>query len=405
MDPDGNFVVVWQSQESAGTDTSYASIQGRQYAADGQPVGDQFQVNTYTTSGQGSPAVAMDPDGDFVVVWQSDGSAGDDSSEQSIQGQRFAANGAPVDGEFQVNTYTTNRQNLASVAMDPDGGFVVVWSSAGSGGTDSSETSVQGQLYAANGAPVGGEFQVNSYTTSYQFDPAVATDADGNFVVIWQSYESETDPGSWSVQGQVFAANAMPVGEEFQVNTYTTSSQLSPSVAVDADGAFVVAWYSQGSAGTDTSAASVQARRYASNGMPVGAEFQVNTYTTSTQVAPSVASDADGDFVVVWQSFGSGTDASSWSVQGQAFAADTTPVGGEFQVNTYTSSGQQNPAVAMDPHGNFVVTWQSYGSAGTDTSYYSIQGQRYAPEPDAPLLALAALVTVALAARGRGGPT
>jgi hypothetical protein len=30
---------------------------------------------------------------------------------------------------------------------------------------------------------------------------------------------------------------------------------------------------------------------------------------------------------------------------------------------------------------NFVVVWESYGSPGTDTSGYSIQGQRYLPEP------------------------
>ena len=36
--------------------------------------------------------------------------------------------------------------------------------------------------------------------------------------------------------------------------------------------------------------------------VPVGAEFHVNTYTTSHQKGASVAMDACGDFVVVWDS-------------------------------------------------------------------------------------------------------
>ena len=38
----------------------------------------------------------------------------------------------------------------------------------------------------------------------------------------------------------------------------------------------------------------------ASAASPNGVEFQVNTYTTDYQIAPSVASDAAGNFVVVW---------------------------------------------------------------------------------------------------------
>ena len=43
---------------------------------------------------------------------------------------------------------------------------------------------------------------------------------------------------------------------------------------------------------------------YAHGPTPVGPEFRVNTYTTGGQVVPSVAMDADGDFVVTWDSLG-----------------------------------------------------------------------------------------------------
>src|SRR6185436_20129943 len=42
-------------------------------------------------------------------------------------------------------------------------------------------------------------------------------------------------------------------------------------------------------------------RAAAAQGEPVGPEFRVNTYTTYYQSAPSIAADASGNFVVVWQ--------------------------------------------------------------------------------------------------------
>jgi hypothetical protein len=72
--------------------------------------------------------------------------------------------------------------------VDADGDFVVVWMSDGSSDTDSSNSSIQGQRYASDGAPLGSEFQVNTYTYDNQYRPAVASGAPGNFVVVWDSF-------------------------------------------------------------------------------------------------------------------------------------------------------------------------------------------------------------------------
>ncbi len=65
---------------------------------------DDVQVNTYTAQDQTSPSVALDDDGNLVVVWASEGSGGSDTSGSSIQGQRFAAGGSTFDGESQANS-------------------------------------------------------------------------------------------------------------------------------------------------------------------------------------------------------------------------------------------------------------------------------------------------------------
>ncbi|MEO1365813.1 MAG: hypothetical protein AAFX50_01465, partial [Acidobacteriota bacterium] len=165
-----------------------------------------------------------------------------------------------------------------------------------------------------------------------------------------------------------------PVAAQFEVNAFTTGVQTSPAVAVDADGDFVVAWMSAGSGGTDSDAYSVQGQRYASSGAATGAQFQANTFTTSLQFDPSVDMDDGGGFVITWNSFGSaGTDSSASSIQLQRFAADGAAVATEFQVNDYTTGFQDGPKIAVDADGDFVVVWTSSGSDGSDTSGYSVQ--------------------------------
>jgi hypothetical protein len=146
--------------------------------AQGNPLGPEFRVNTYTTNMQGEPvfpsSVAADPSGNFVVVWSS---ASQDGGSFGLFGQRYASSGTPLGPEFRVNTYTTSSQALPSVASDASGNFVVVWSST----QDGSSLGVFGQRYASSGAPLGPEFRVNSYTTGDQRYLSVDADSAGNF--------------------------------------------------------------------------------------------------------------------------------------------------------------------------------------------------------------------------------
>ncbi len=378
--PDGTdgFVVVWESDGSSGSDDSNYSIQGQRYASDGSTVNVQFQVNTYTTSYQRYSAVGANGAGGFTVVWNSIGSSSSDSF-YSIQGQRYTSDGSAADGQFQVNTYTTSSQFSPAVASVGAGGLAVVWNSDGSNGSDDSSYSIQGQRYSSDGSKAGIEFQVNTYTTSLQIQPAVGRDGTGGFVVVWNSNGSNgSDDSNYSIQGQRYTSDGSKAGIEFQINTYTTSSQWYPAVGPDGTGGFVAVWNSNGSSGSDDSSQSIQGQRYASDGSTVNVQFQVNTYTTSIQFLPAVGPDGAGGFIVVWTSTGSsGGDSDDRSIQSQRYASDGSTLGGEFQVNTYTTSSQEDPAVGSDGIGNFVVVWESDGSSDSDDSNYSIQGQRY----------------------------
>jgi hypothetical protein len=167
------------------------------------------------------------------------------------------------------------------------------------------------------------------------------------------------------------------MGAGFQVNSVTTGAQDRPRVAAAAGGDFVVVWESATSEEGDTSAESIQAQRFDAGGTPLGAQFQVNSYTTGAQSRPAVAGHAHG-FVVTWLSMGSDdSDTDLGSVHARLYAWDGTPASDEWQVNSYTTSMQNEIAVGADPHGDFVVAWQSTGSWGNDASSTSVQARRY----------------------------
>ena len=120
-------------------------------------VGEQFQVNTYTTDNQVGPSVSVDANGSFVVVWRGNGSAGTDTSAESIHGQRYSTSGAALGAEFQINTYTTRpRSNLRCDGLRRR--LRRRGKKYGSFGTDTSLSSIQGQRYASSGASLGAQF-------------------------------------------------------------------------------------------------------------------------------------------------------------------------------------------------------------------------------------------------------
>ncbi len=379
-DAAGNFVVVWTGNETTGPDVSGSSIWARRFDADGKALGDQFLVNTTTAGDQVSPAVAMNSTGAFIVVWCSLQSAGD--AFYGILAQRFGADGAAVGTEFLVNTLTADVQESPSVALSSTGEFIVVWQSAGSPGDDDDVRSIQARLYEADGTPSAGQFQVNTFTTGDQADPNVTALSDGGYLVSWfnVSGSSGTDDDGRSVQAQEIGPTGSLVGAEFQVNSYTASHQYEPSVTALANGAFVIVWTSDGSDGTDTDYA-VLGQRFDRDALPDGPEFQVNTTTLSIQCLPSVAATADGSFLVVWRSgdySGGSPDGDDYAIAGRVFAADGTPAGDEFVVNDVATGRQDAPDVAAAPNGRFIAVWQSESSPGDDTDL-SIQTRRFGP--------------------------
>ena len=367
------FVVVWSS---SGQDGNGSGIFARRFDKVGAGITGEFQVNTTTTGFQDRAAVGADAAGNFVVVWEGP----DGSGETDIFARRYDADGNPLGNEFQVNTFTTGFQVGPRVAASegypfPDaGGFVVVWSSFpayGGLGEDGDGSGVFGRRYGFDGNPVTGAFLVNTYTTGDQRNPNVSMGLYDGTVVVW---DSEGQDGNLTgILARIYDDAGNPVGGEFPVNAYTTGKQLAPDVAVGPGGDFFVTWKS---ISEDNSSIAIFAQHFLDATTPLGPEFQVNTHTPTFSGGPRVARDQStpGDFVVVWQGYeqdepgSSGIFAQRFSnapVPSSAFFLANPPRrGSNYQINTYTTNRQGLPHVAMTASDRFVIVWESFGQDG-----------------------------------------
>ena len=274
----------------------------------------------------------MGDSGGFVVVW---GGAG----------QRFDASGSPIGEAFEING------GNPSVGMDAMEGLVVAWN----GYPDGDNTGIGARRFDSSGQPLGESFQVNAYTTGYQGAASVAVAASGRFIVVWNSHVQ--------ISGRVFDENGEPATDEFQVNqsplpTPTPPKSARPSsprvpevksaiVSADPSGNFVVTWEAN---------FVIKARRFDSDGVPIGDEFQVSTTTDYAVGQPNVSVSPLGTFTIVWTQFG---NAAGTKVFAQRYNQDGEPQGDNFQVSSSSVSFLWYPGIGTDATGNFIVVWLS----------------------------------------------
>lgn len=372
MDSDGSFLVVWRSQEPHGDDTFGNSIQARRFTSGGIPQGGIFQVNSYTPYGQFQPDIAKGPDGGAFVVWTSFRSPGSDSA-YGILGRLLGPLGVPVGADMQINTVTTDKQELPNVEGAPSGDFVVVWQSDSSAGTDSAIDSIQGRRYDSEGTPLGDQFQVNDHTPGSQREPDLSFAPDGSFVVVWASYGSPgSDSSSSSVQAQRFDSVGEALGQQFQVNTYTSGTQRRPAIDHRDDGSFLIVWEGNGGAPNST----IQGQRYDDAGLPAGGEQMISAATTHGEW-PSVAVNANGEYVVAWAGGYAGTF--NEGVSGQIMSPSGVLLEERFVIDTSSHWAYQTD-VATGDGGDFVVVWYSQMYPQSGGSYLlvnSTHGQRF----------------------------
>jgi hypothetical protein len=222
MQEDGRYAITWVHE---GTD---ADILARVYPAnDGAPTL-EFFANETMIGDQRAPAVAA-TDSSFVVFWQSK-----TDDRWTIVGRLIDAQGQPLTGEISmdenapVNPATVTNHTSPAVAVGPDGNGLLCWESDGINPGepldhvecqrfDGQALTLQGPVFPANPAALNDTSQ-----------PAVLALPNGMLGVAWSALNIDGD--GWSVQYQLFNDSGQPIGARVVANRTRAGNQIHPFI-------------------------------------------------------------------------------------------------------------------------------------------------------------------------------
>ncbi|QDU82538.1 Beta-propeller repeat protein [Polystyrenella longa] len=313
---------------------------------------------SYSTRGQqrtgvaGQRSVAAAADGRYVTTWWSDEGDGDGAG---VFAQLYRADGSKVGGPFIVSTTTDEDQINPSAAMQADGSFMIAWQSDSDPGAGVN-WEIHAQRYLASGLLDGGEIAINSELASNQSLADVVYLANGHFVVTW------TGKGPGDANGifaRIFDASGNPQGPEFLVNGTTAGAQVNPSLTADRAGGFAAVWHGDGTGDSN----GVFFRRFDQLGTALSSEVRVNQTVAGVQQTASVTQTNNDDFIVAWSGEGTG-DSNGIFTRRLTPLGDVT--GNEILVNQTTGGNQVTPSITPDLTTNgYLVTW-SHQNSGND---------------------------------------
>lgn len=297
---DGSFVVVWDSDGAQ--DGEARGIYGQRFGPDGLRVGDEFLVNQVTVGDQNDAVVAMIEDSvlgnlGFVVVWEDEAPG----SNEELLGRRFAIDATPLGDAFPINVLTAFDQEDADVASDAAGRFVVAWETI-----DSSLDGIAARVFDPDGTPRSGEVPVNTFLTGDQENPSLAVAPDGGFIVVWEDDEQEV--GDLSIFGRFFDASGVAVDAPFQIDSFPAGAQEQVSVRYVPDGRVCAVWRSDGQDGT-AGLPGIVGNCFDADGGPTGAERVIHATLPGVQLDPWLGVGADGRALVTWSAVDQDGDA------------------------------------------------------------------------------------------------
>ena len=230
VDADDNAIVVWIDRRN-GDDDVYA----QKYSQNGTKLwASDVRVNADGQIAEREyPDVAVDNNGNAVVVWKGDRVADD------MYVQKVDSNGNRM---WPTDIRVTNAAaSIPSVAVDSEGKAVVVWRYYSF--HDNQGGDIYAQKFDENGHRMWAtDILVNSDTIShYQWDPMVVTVGDSSSIVVWR----ESPSGDY---GDIYAQKLDSTGDrvwpiEIRVHSNISAiTQFLGDIALDYDGNVIVVW-------------------------------------------------------------------------------------------------------------------------------------------------------------------
>jgi Ca2+-binding RTX toxin-like protein len=340
---DGRYVVAWVED----------AVHLQFFAADGTPEGEVLTPLSVPGSTGSHVALAELSDGRIVVVTDALSSKG--GSGWDVYAQILSSDGVAQGASQIVSQASKHTQADPAVTANADGGFTVTWEDARNQGNQSPYEIVSRSFDMA-GQPLGGDVQVPANSQMYQIDPASTLLADGRMFVVWMEDTGANDDGG--IRGRFVGADGQPVGADLRINSTTNGAQFEPDVTTLANGNILVTWSDNSSQRGDGASTDIVAQILSPQGEKIGGEILVNAAFLGMQGDAQVSALPDGGFVITWRDRQSAEDDSSGSaIRAQVFNVDGSARGDAFLVNSLTSGEQLDVSIATLADGRFVISW------------------------------------------------
>jgi hypothetical protein len=382
FDDEGRLWLAWA--DSIGPHAEFNRVMARAVSAQGVlgPVRVLADTSDVPFTPIIGPLIIPSPSGDLRIFY----TRRDEEGFDRVYGQRFNSEGDALGNRVPVSPPPPSAAFGVAAAALPNNGLFFVTLGNSCVVCTKLRASVYARVLSPDDSLASPYFQVPHHS---QGSPgrgvrSLAVDGRGNAIIVWSIGQGDPDARDYAdIYARRFSSSGEPIGPEFVVNTTLRGTQLDASVAADADGDFVVVWQTRFPGGL---LRSIFGQRFSKSGKKVGPEFRVNEERIEKDFLPSVAMDRQGNFVVAWQSFSRSPDrAQCGQVRLRLYRHDGTPVGSEFPVAPGDAACGEEVKVAFGPDGVFALVWsveKGYSDeTGTDFDVYAT---RFSVSPSLP---------------------
>ncbi len=250
-----------------------------------------------------------------------------------------------------LNTYLNGYDTTAL----GDGTFLVTWASNNTG-----NLGIYAQRLSAQGVAMGDPVQLASgatYTVMSSSDSILSVTAlndAGAYAVAWIGKDGTSSYSS--IFAQSFNADGTPLSAVAQLDGVASAHDLAPQIATLADGGYIVSW--------SINSGGIYVQRFDDTGVAVGNTVPLAVSGSSGNASPQVTVLDNGSYVVTWQGYTTG-DYHIYVQQFDATGNGTTPV--MLDATTGTSNSYENlPQITALANGGYVVTWSGYNYSGSN---------------------------------------
>lgn len=293
MDKNGNFVVVWTDDNDNNGSTQ---VYMRGFNADGTQRFATKTVNKVDTRNQYQPRIAMAADGQFAVSWTDTESS---ASTPQINIRGFKADGTEAFSQRAVADEVKGTRVHSDIFMADNHTIIVAWEDDDDG---NGSTQAKMRILNADGSYKTTVKTVNSTSKGDQNIPSVSGKPDGSqFIVVWQNVATSTN---YSIMGRTFDANGSALVSDFTLSTSDVAQKVtSPHVCMNAKGQAKAVWY-------NPTPKDIQMRVFTNGAVSTTAEKRVNSpgnekannsvaYATASSKEPSIACTPNGDYAMI----------------------------------------------------------------------------------------------------------